>query len=159
MTHHPEEQIRLEPITPDNWREEFSLKPNQECFVSNPNRILARAWAYREHRSKSYMIYEGDKPIGMAMYYDADNIQAYNFSQFFIDRKYQGHGFGKAAALAVLNSMIADGKYSKVYLCYVEGNEAARCMYESLGFIHTGEKEVNEIGMMLDLSQLNSTIQ
>ena len=31
------------------------------------------------------------------MYYDLDEMQAYNFSQFFIDQQYQGNGYGLEA--------------------------------------------------------------
>ena len=70
------------------------------------------------------MIYNDETPIGMAMYYDFED--AYNFSQFFIDERYQGRGFG----------------YQEV-----EGDEAAKRLYLKLGFTHTGEEEEGEIVM------------
>ena len=35
----------------------------------------------------------------------------------------------------------------KVILCYIDGNEAAKNMYEKLGFHLTGESDGNEIIM------------
>lgn len=139
--------ICLETVTPDNWRLELSVWDDQIKYVSDNMKILARAYAYRNNRSQAFIIYHDDVPIGMAMYYDSDEMQAYSFNQFFIDRRYQGKGYGFEAAQLVLNEMKTDGKYDKVVLCYVKGDEAAMKLYEKLGFHHTGYVEENEIVM------------
>ena len=139
--------IHLEDITPDNWREELKVSKEQERYVSDAMKILARAYAFRNQRSYACIIYEEGEPIGMALYYDCDELQAYDFSQLFIDERYQGRGFGKEAAKLILDRMKRDGKYSEVVLCYIEGNEAAKEMYEKLGFYHTGEADEDEIVM------------
>ena len=139
--------IHLEEITPDNWREELKVSKEQERYVSDAMKILARAYAFRNQRSYACIIYEEGKPIGMALYYDCDELQAYDFSQLFIDERYQGRGFGKEAAKLILDRMKRDGKYSEVVLCYIEGNKAAKEMYEKLGFYHTGEADEDEIVM------------
>lgn len=139
--------IHLEDITPDNWREELKVSKEQERYVSDAMKILARAYAFRNQRSYACIIYEEGEPIGMALYYDCDELQAYDFSQLFIDERYQGRGFGKEAAKLILDRMKRDGKYSEVVLCYIEGNKAAKEMYEKLGFYHTGEADEDEIVM------------
>ena len=48
----------------------------------------------------------------------------------------------------VLDAMKADGKYNKVVLCYLEGNEAAKHLYEKFGFVETDHDE-DEIIMEL----------
>lgn len=139
--------IHLEDITPDNWREELKVSKEQERYVSDAMKILARAYAFRNQRSYACIIYEEGEPIGMALYYDCDELQAYDFSQLFIDERYQGRGYGKMAAKLILDRMRKDGKYSEVVLCYIEGNKAAKEMYEKLGFYHTGEADEDEIVM------------
>ena len=139
--------IHLEEITPDNWREELKVSKEQERYVSDAMKILARAYAFRNQRSYACIIYEEGEPIGMALYYDCDELQAYDFSQLFIDERYQGRGYGKMAAKLILDRMRKDGKYSEVVLCYIEGNKAAKEMYEKLGFYHTGEADEDEIVM------------
>ena len=139
--------IHLEEITPDNWREELKVSKEQERYVSDAMKILARAYAFRNQRSYACIIYGEGEPIGMALYYDCDELQAYDFSQLFIDERYQGRGFGKEAAKLILDRMKRDGKYSEVVLCYIEGNKAAKEMYEKLGFYHTGEADEDEIVM------------
>ena len=45
--------------------------------------------------------------------------------------------------------MKADGVFRKVVLCYVDGDEPAKKLYEKFGFRHTGEVEEDEIVMEL----------
>ena len=139
--------IHLKEVSPDNWKLDLAVREDQTAYVSDSNRLLARAWAYLNHRSNAYVIYNDDTAVGMALYYDYEEGLAYDFSQLFIDRRYQGKGYGSEAAKLILNLMEADGRYGKVILCYIDGNDAARCMYEKLGFSLTGESDGNEIIM------------
>lgn len=139
--------IRLEIVDPGNWRLGLKVSESQKCFVADDMRLLARAYAYRESRSNAYVIYDDDIPVGMALYYDCDELKAFDFSQIFIDERYQGKGFGTEAAQQILKMMESDGKYDKVVLCYIDGNEAAKKMYEKLGFYLTGECDEDEIMM------------
>ena len=143
--------IHLETITPDNWRLGLQVRDDQRDYVSDSAGILARAYAYRENRSKAFIIYSGELPVGMAMYHDWDEENAYDFSQLFIDQRYQGNGFGYEAAKLILEMMKKDGKYDKVCLCYIEGDDAAKNLYEKLGFHHTGEAYEDEINMEMYL--------
>ena len=139
--------IRLVTIDPDNWRLGLKVSEAQKRFVSDSARLLARAYAYRKSRSDAYVIYNDALPVGMALYYDCDELNAYDFSQLFIDERYQGNGFGIEAARQILEIMKSDGKYDRVILCYIDGNEAAKNMYEKLGFYLTGECDGDEIFM------------
>ena len=137
--------IRLEPVTPQNWRLPLAVTEEQQAYVASVPVLLARAYAYRDCRSHALVIYAGDTPVGMALYYDCDAFCAYDFSQLLIDRRYQGKGYGTAAATAILQRMAQDGKYDRVVLCYIESNEVARRLYEKLGFVPTGERDEDEI--------------
>lgn len=139
--------IRLEEINPGNWRLGLKVSEAQKQYVSDSAKLLARAYAYRESRSNAYVIYDNDIPVGMVLYYDCDELNAYDFSQLFIDERYQRKGFGIEAARQILELMERDGKYDKVTLCYIDGNEAAKNMYEKLGFYFTGECDEDEIIM------------
>ena len=119
----------------------------QESFVADSATMLARAYAYRESRSKAYVIYNDTLPVGMALYYDCAELNAYDLSQLFIDERYQGNGFGIEATKQILDKMKSDSKYDKVILCYIDGNEAAKNMYEKLGFTLTGDRDEDEIIM------------
>ena len=142
--------IRLEPIGPDNWREPLEVREDQRRFVSAPDRILARAYAYRDMGGQARLIVDGGVPVGMLLWHDWPEAGQYVFSQLLIDRRHQRRGFGLQAARLALDEMRADGRYQKVCLCYVEGDEPARMLYEKLGFRHTGEADGDEVVMALD---------
>ena len=139
--------IRLETVNPDNWRLRLKVSDAQKRFVADSATMLARAYAYRESRSKAYVIYNDTLPVGMALYYDCAELNAYDLSQLFIDERYQGNGFGIEATKQILDKMKSDSKYDKVILCYIDGNEAAKNMYEKLGFTLTGDRDEDEIIM------------
>ena len=142
--------VHLVDIDGGNWRVPLKVSKVQEMYVANSTTILARAYAYRDSRSRAFLIYEDDTPIGMVLYHDEELLDAYIFSEMFIDEQFQGKGYGRVATELVLGNMKKDGKYSKVILCYIEGNVAAQKLYESFGFVET-DRDENEIIMELGL--------
>ncbi|MCI8528389.1 MAG: GNAT family N-acetyltransferase [Lachnospiraceae bacterium] len=143
--------IYLKDITSENWRIPLEVAPSQKTYVADKTTLLARAYAYRQAHSYAFLIYHNETPVGMGLYYDCEEMQCYVFSQLFIDKRYQGKGYGLAAVKLVLNSLKQDGRYDKVSICYIEGNTPARRLYEKLGFIET-EQDGNEIIMERNLS-------
>lgn len=139
--------IHLEPVTPENWRCGLRVREDQHCFAADSAGLLARAYAYRAQRSEALVIYADNTPVGMALYYDLDELHAYNLSQLFIDARYQGRGYGTEAVRLLLQRLKTDEKFEKVVLCYVDGDEAAQRLYEALGFRPTGEVEEDELVM------------
>ena len=139
--------IYLKEVTPNNWRLRLSVSEDQKSYVADSAVLLARAWAYKNHRSNAFVIYNDNIAVGMALYYDYDEGNAYDLSQFFIDHRYQGKGFGLEATRQILEMMKSDGKYDKVILYYIDGNQAAKRMYEKLGFTLTGDAVDDEIIM------------
>lgn len=142
--------VRLEEIDESNWLMNLKVAESQREYVANSTVILARAYAYRNARSRTFLICDDEIPVGMGLYYDCEDLDAYNFSELFIDCRYQGRGYGKAAAALVLEEMRRDGKYGKVVLCYIEGNETARRLYEGFGFQEV-DRDDDEIIMELKL--------
>ena len=142
--------VHLVDITPDNWRLKLQVSEAQKTYVAGSAVLLARAYAYREWRSCAFVVCDDETPVGMGLYYDFPERNAYDFSQFFIDERYQGKGYGKAAAKTALEAMKQDGKYDKTVLCYIEGDEAARRLYESIGFVEI-DRDEDEIIMELEL--------
>lgn len=83
----------------------------------------------------------------MLLYYDCEEEAAYDLSQMFIDARHQRRGLGRQTVRCTLEEMRDDGRYDSVILCYIDGNEAARRMYEELGFRPTGVVDGDEIVM------------
>ena len=142
--------IYLVDVDPGNWRLGLKVSETQKNYVSDAYAMLARAYAYREQRSRAFVIYNDDIPVGMGMYHDCPDLDAFDLSQIFIDEQYQGKGYGKAATKLVLDAMKQDGTYSKVVLCYIEGNNAAKNLYGSFGFVEI-DRDEDEIIMELVL--------
>lgn len=140
--------IHIEDVNEENWRLPLKVAKEQEAYVANSTVMLARAYAYRNCRSRAVIIYNDETPVGMGLYYDCPDLDSYDFSQIFIDEHYQGQGFGKTAVQLMLDTMKEDGKYKKVVLCYIEGNEAAKKLYEQFGFAET-DRDEDEIIMEL----------
>ena len=144
--------IRLENIGAGNWRIPLSVSKTQEQYVASTTTILARAYAYRNARSQALFIYEDEMPVGMVLYHDEDSLAAYIFSEILIDERFQGKGYGTAATKLVLDRMKEDGKYHKVILCYIDGNDAAKNLYARFGFVET-DRDEEEIIMELELTK------
>jgi diamine N-acetyltransferase len=143
--------IHLEEITPDNWRLGLNVSKLQQSYVANDMKLLARAYAYRNQRSNAFIVYNDDTPVGMVLYYDCEELKAYDFSQLFIDESYQGHGYGLETVKQVIRKLKDDGKYNKIILCFIEGNKAAYSLYKKCGFELTGEQDEDEIVMELKI--------
>ena len=144
--------IHLVDIDPGNWRLNLKVAESQKTYVANSAVMLARAYAYREQRSRAFVIYDDETPVGMSLYYDLPDLECYDLSQIFIDERHQGRGYGRAATKLILEAMKQDGKYNKVDLCYIEGNDAAKKLYESFGFVEI-DRDGDEIIMELDLAK------
>lgn len=142
--------IHLVDIDPGNWRLGLTVSESQKNYVFDSYAMLARAYAYREQRSKAFVIYNDETPVGMGLYYDLPELDCFDLSQLFVDERYQGRGYGKAATQLILDAMKQDGKYNKVDLCYIEGNDAAKNLYEQLGFVEI-DRDENEIILELKL--------
>ena len=144
--------IHLVDIDPSNWRLDLKVAESQKKYVANSAVMMARAYAYREQRSRAFVIYNDETPVGMGMYHDCPELDAFDLSQLFLDERYQGRGYGRTATKKVLDAMKQDGKYSKVVLCYIEGNDTARKLYENFGFVEI-DRDEDEIIMELILNK------
>lgn len=143
--------IRFEDIDEGNWRTPLQVAEFQKNYVANSTVLLARAYAYRNVNSRAFLICDDETPVGMGLYHDCPELEAYDLSQLFIDERYQGRGYGKAATRMVLDVLRQDGRYSKVVLCYLEGNEIAKQLYTQLGFVEI-DRDEDEIIMELQFT-------
>lgn len=127
--------IHLVDIDNETGQIDLEVSEEQQNYVCTSLVMLARAWLHRKLRPRVFNIYDDETAVGMGMYLDDPEKDAYDFCQLFIDKRYQGEGYGKAAVGLVLSAMKEEGKYPKVSMCYVEGNDASRKLFEQFGFV------------------------
>ncbi len=145
--------LTLVPVDSSNWRTPLSVREDQATFVASATMTLARAYAFNAEHSRCIHICLDGTAIGMALWYDWAEGNAYVLSEFFIDQRWQRQGYGLAAMGIILAEMRREGRFPRVVLCYVAGNEAAPAFYARLGFTpETGDDfDEDEPGMGLDL--------
>jgi len=143
--------IHLEPITKDNYRECMRLEvdPSQVRFVAPNAKALGEAYVYYE-TSRPFAIYDDKQMVGFVLLRELENLQCYYISQFMIAAPYQKKGYGRQAMQILLEQLRAERKFPAVELCYVEGDEGAKRIYEGLGF-RPFDRDENEIIMELKL--------
>ena len=138
--------IDLRPVTADNWRDCVAL-----AVEPPPSRSSSR-------RSRSYLclchygrvwhplaVYAGDSVVGFAMWaMDPDDGSGW-IGGLLIDRRRQRRGYGRARWGARRGSSSASTAATGVALSSSPRNAAARALYESLGFVETGEMEDDEV--------------
>ncbi len=139
--------LHLVDVDSDHWMTDLHVSDSQKEYVLDAMCILARAYAYRDEGSHAFFIYDDDTPIGMGLYCDYPELESYELNQFFIDERYQRRGYGEAAMELILQKLKEKGKYHQVVLWYIHGNDAAKSLYEHMGFLETGSLR-DEIGMM-----------
>ncbi len=88
---------------------------------------------------KPTAIYHDDEMVGFIMYgFDPDD-GSYVVQRLMIDAAQQGKGYGRAAMVEAIKRMREEPDCRQIALSYVPGNAAAAKLYESLGFVKTGE--------------------
>jgi diamine N-acetyltransferase len=132
-------KVELREITMENFKECIDLKvgPGQEDFVATNIYSLAEAKA--DGVSIPLAVYADDIMVGFAMFaYDDENCKGY-FDRLMIDQRYQGKGYGREAAIQVVEHLRANRGIREIQISFASGNIAADKLYESLGFVKTGE--------------------
>ncbi|MBN1971271.1 MAG: GNAT family N-acetyltransferase [Candidatus Delongbacteria bacterium] len=138
-------KINFQPVTRLNYEKLFRLKirNDQKKFV--PSILESLAYAYIKPWDEAfdpYIIFDNDKMIGFFyVSYTPDSEDNYWIGGFFIDRKYQGMGYGKDSFSAILKFIPSIHKNCKeISLTIEKNNEVARSLYESFGFNGSGEE-------------------
>jgi len=157
--------IEFKQITFDNYKECISLNPGEQGskYVAPNLNSLAISSVAKETNvciPMRYAIYNDDVMVGFIMMSflgkDQDNDEeenTYDIWRFMVDEQYQGKGYGRQALVKAINLIktFPHGVANKLVLSYVPGNEGGSHLYESVGFVATGEISDGEVVMELDL--------
>jgi diamine N-acetyltransferase len=149
--------ITLREIDRENYRAIGKLKvaPDQELFVaSNP-------WSLAQSKYEPDLtplgVYDEDTPVGFVMYRDEDYGvmgKAWSIWRLMIDHTQQGQGYGRAAMEALLLRLRTQStNHTGIFISFVPENEAAKKLYESLGFDDTGLIEDGEMVYRMALTK------
>ncbi len=133
--------IRLIEVNEDNLLRAASLEvaEEQKKYLDSPVGIIARGYAYRNHRARVIGIEDDGELVGLALVKDLDEEPAcYDLQQFMIDARYQGRGIGTEALRMILAELRRERKYDRVDLCVSKEDTSAIRVYEKVGFTDTG---------------------
>ncbi len=131
--------VELREITKDNLEDVLSLRiaEEQEAYVSSTAHSLAQAYVYKEN-AFPFAIYEDDTLVGFIMLGYYEERKQYTLWKFLIDKAHQNKGYGRAALKQGIAYLQEKFGVSEIYTGVLLGNEVAKRLYGSCGFVETG---------------------
>lgn len=144
--------MTLRAVDADNWHDCIKLKVSDEQKDYVAENAVSLAQAAYEKQWYPHAIYADDTLVGFLMFGTDQETKRVELCRFMIDQQHQGKGYGKAVLLMLLGLIkIRYGKIS-FYTSIVPGNEAAKKLYESAGFVMTGEIMWDEQVMVKEIT-------
>ena len=136
--------IELREVTASNWRAVASVVPraDQRQFVADTTYYMCLAHYGDDWTSLA--IVADEQIIGHVMWAYDDEEKSFWLGGLVIDEKEQGKGYGRASVDTFM-ARFAPDPGDRVALSYQPENQLARRLYQSLGFVETGETEDDEI--------------
>jgi diamine N-acetyltransferase len=152
--------LTLRPVTRENWVAalELTVRPDQQHFVADyaPVAAIALAKAYVRAGGATwapYAIYDDETIVGfVTLAYEPDSTDYVWFFHFFIDQRFQGRGYGKAA-LEQLVALVRreHPQCHSLRLTVHPENYPAQRLYTAAGFRPTGAERWGEREYVLSL--------
>jgi len=156
--------VELRKVTADNFRDviKLQLAEGQDQFVAPNIYTLAEAYVALSNDTDvpmMYAIFDDAELVGfIGMAYtrpkDGSALGVYEMYRFMIDKRYQGKGFGRAALTKAIELLETrpHGPASHIVTSFVPGNDVAKGLYLSLGFVETGELDEEELVAKYEMS-------
>lgn len=142
------DNLTIREVTRENWRNALRLAvhPDQQRFIADivPIAAIALAKAYIRPRGwlwLPYVFYVGTEMIGFTeLAYEPESSDNFWIFHFFIDRAYQGQGYGKQALLLFLDFIKQQHSHCRsIRLTVHPENVHAQRLYTGAGFQPTGD--------------------
>jgi len=136
--------IEIRQLDESNKEDCIRLRVTEEQseYIDTNERSIATA---KEHAdvARPFVIYADGVAVGFAMFafepdYE-DPKDRYWLWRFMIDEKYQGHGLGREALKQII-AYFKDNGATNIRLSTKDSNTSAIRLYESFGFVPTGDK-------------------
>jgi diamine N-acetyltransferase len=129
-------RVVLKPVTVDNWQECIGLKVKEKQAGFLPSNLYSIAEAQFYPQAVPLAVYsEQGRMVGFVLYGVDVETGKWKIFRLMIDRAHQGKGYGRAAMEQVIGRLRAQPGCSEILIAYQTGNDAARRLYASLGFI------------------------
>lgn len=130
---------------------DLSVSEEQRSFVASNLYSLAQAYAQPE--CVPLALYAENRPVGFAMYCLDESDREYWIYRLMIDQRYQRRGYGRTAMLLLIERIrcLLDENHRRIFISFEPENEAAKSLYESLGFEPDGRVEYGEVVYRLEL--------
>ena len=144
--------VTLRELTDVNREAVLALRvtPEQERFVGGSvQNALADAAEYPQAKPWYRAVYAGEEPIGFVMIswncepQPPEIIGPWFLWKLLIDKRYQGRGYGSKAVRQVAELVRAEGAI-ELLTSFVPGDGGPAGFYERLGFVPTGDLDVNK---------------
>lgn len=131
--------IHLEPVTKENLEAVLALRTKEEQagFVSTTAESLAQAYVYHE-TAFPFAVYNDQTVVGFIMMGYYGEKQYYTLWKLLIDRDCQSRGYGKAALELGIAFLKDHFPVNGIYTGVLPENNAAKRLYQSVGFEDTG---------------------
>ena len=144
-------EVSVHPVVRENWRavRDLTVSEAQREFVAEPSHYLALC-CY-EDIWHPLAVYAGGEVVGFLMWGIDSADDSCWLGGILIDHRHQGRGYGRRAILVTLDMLNEAHGLQRFTLSYLPGNEVARRLYGSLGFVETGEWADDEMIARLSL--------
>lgn len=125
--------ISFEPVDQHNHEACVALEvePHQRRLIASNRRSLEQAATSRA--AVPLLVLRDDEPVGFLMYEPRGDATV-SLHRFMIDRRYQRQGIALRAMERLLERFRSEG-FLTVYLSFRPENDAARSLYDRLGFV------------------------
>lgn len=130
--------VTLKPLDRDNWQQCANLQVSEEQKVNLPNNLKIIAELQFYPQTKAVVIYSDTDVVGLATFGIPDGETIPKIFRLMIGEEYQGKGFGKQAAIKIIDEFFKSGN-EIVQVCYNPKSDVLKKFYSSLGF---KEKEI-----------------
>ena len=124
------------------------VAPEQERFVGSVRDALADAAEYPHAKPWYRAVFAGGEPAGFVMVswncepQPPEIIGPWFLWKLLIDERYQGRGYGSEVVQQIAELVRADGA-TELLTSYVAEDGGPAGFYQRLGFVPTGELDVN----------------
>jgi diamine N-acetyltransferase len=137
--------VELVEVTAENWSDVADVEPHdfQREFVAPVTRYLCMA--HYERVWHSWAVLHDGSVVGHVMWALDGDEGAHWIGGVVIDAAHQSSSIGREAMKAVIERLRRDEGATMLALAYRPENARARSLYQSLGFVETGETDGDEI--------------